>query len=442
MPIIKNIRNYIKKWLFPDFSHIDSNNFLSIQNDKTLSAVNPNTALTFSTVFACVRVIAETIATLPLFVYKINGNNKVKAKDHSLYSLLHDSPNEECTSVSFIESLITQLLLQGNGFVEVVRDNFNRVTELYLIDSNKIRIFRDSNGNKMFEYYDDGEIITLSPSQVMHIAGLGWNGVVGYSPISMMRKQIATGLYQDNFALDFFSKGVKKTPILTHPEHLSKEAKENMKKSFWDAWNNGIVVLEEGLKAEFATMNLSDAQFLESRRFSVEEICRVFRVPPHLIGDLSRSTNNNIEHQSIEFVTHTIRPWCVRIEKALNGYLLNNLERKKYNIEFNLDGLLRGDSLTRQQANQIKLNNGVFTRNEWRRQENLNEVEDEYGDEYFCSQQIRPIKSVYAESTHQKVPTRQSVGETSENESNQDFNINNNENKKLEEEEKDAGKQQ
>ena len=170
MSVIKNIRNYIKKWLFPDFSHIDGSNFLSIQNDKTLSAVNPNTALTFSTVFACVRVIAETIATLPLFVYKINGNNKVKAKDHSLYRLLHDSPNEECTSVSFIESLITQILLQGNGFVEVVRDNFNRVTELYLIDSNKIKIYRDSNGNKMFEYSDDGEIITLSPSQVMHIA--------------------------------------------------------------------------------------------------------------------------------------------------------------------------------------------------------------------------------------------------------------------------------
>lgn len=389
---------------------------------KTLSAVNPNTALTFSTVFACVRVIAETIATLPLFVYKINGNNKVKAKDHSLYSLLHDSPNEECTSVSFIESLITQILLQGNGFVEVVRDNFNRVTELYLIDSNKIKVYRDSNGNKMFEYSDDGQIITMSPSQVMHIAGLGWNGVIGYSPISMMRKQITTGLYQDNFALDFFSNGVKKVPIISHPQKLSQDAKRNLKESFREAWEKGIVVLEEGMKIDPITMNLSDAQFLESRRFSVEEICRVFRVPPHLIGDLSRSTNNNIEHQSIEFVTHTIRPWCVRIEKALNGYLLSGLERKKYNIEFNLDGLLRGDTLTRQQANQIKLNNGVLTRNEWRVLENLNEVEDEYGDDYFCSQQIRPIKSVYDEGTHRKVPTRQSVGETSENEGNKDFN--------------------
>ena len=387
MSVIKNIRNYIKKWLFPDFSHIDSSNFLSIQNDKTLSAVNPNTALTFSTVFACVRVIAETIATLPLFVYKINGNNKVKAKDHSLYSLLHDSPNEECTSVSFIESLITQILLQGNGFVEVVRDNFNRVTELYLIDSNKIRIFRDSNGNKMFEYSDDGKIITLSPLQVMHIAGLGWNGVIGYSPIAMMRKQIATGLYQDNFALDFFSNGVKKVPIISHPQKLSSDAKKNLKESFREAWEKGIVVLEEGMKIDPITMNLSDAQFLESRRFSVEEICRV---------------------------THTIRPWCVRIEKALNGYLLSGSERKKYNIEFNLDGLLRGDTLTRQQANQIKLNNGVLTRNEWRRQENLNEVDDEYGDEYFVSQQIRPIKSVY---------------ETSENEGNKDFNNENTENK-------------
>ena len=349
-----------------------------------------------------------------------------------MYRLLHDSPNAECTSVSFIESLITQILLQGNGFVEVVRDNFNRVTELYLIDSNKIKVYRDSNGNKMFEYSDDGKIITLSPLQVMHIAGLGWNGVIGYSPIAMMRKQITTGLYQDNFALDFFSNGVKKVPIISHPQQLSKEAKQNLKESFREAWEKGIVVLEEGMKIDPITMNLSDAQFLESRRFSVEEICRVFRVPPHLIGDLSRSTNNNIEHQSIEFVTHTIRPWCVRIEKALNGYLLSGLERKKYNIEFNLDGLLRGDTLTRQQANQIKFNNGVLTRDEWRSQENLNEVEDEYGDEYFVSHQIRPIKSVYAE--------RHLFGE--ETKENQNFNINNNdENKKLEEENKNASEE-
>ena len=415
MAFFENIRSTVKKWLFPDFSH---NDFAVLYGaDKSNISVNENTALTFSTVFACVRVIAETIATLPLFVYKIKNGNRIRAYEHSLYGLLHNAPNEECTSVSFIESLITHILLQGNGFVEVVRDNFNAVRGLYLLDVSKMRVYRDDLG-----------YIAYSKRQVMHIAGLGWNGVVGYSPISMMRKQIATGLYQDNFALDFFSKGVKKTPILTHPEHLSKEAKENMKKSFWNAWNNGIVVLEEGLKAEFATMNLSDAQFLESRRFSVEEICRVFRVPPHLIGDLSRSTNNNIEHQSIEFVTHTIRPWCVRIEKALNGHLLNSYEKKKYLIEFNLDGLLRGDTLTRQQANQIRFNNGILTRNEWRKQDNLNEVEDKYGDEYFVSQQIRPIKTVY---------------ETSENESNQDFNINNNdENKKLEEEEKDAGKQQ
>lgn len=417
MAVFKKISNTITKWLFPDFSHFNGSNFLSIQNDKTLSAVNPNTALTFSTVFACVRVIAESIATLPLFVYEKNGNNKTKAINHPLYSLLHDAPNDECTSVSFIESLITQILLQGNGFVEVVKDNFNRVTELYLIDSNKIKVYRDSSGNKMFEYYDDGQIITMSSAQVMHIAGLGWNGIIGYSPIGMMRKQITTGLYQDNFALNFFSNGVKKVPIISHPSRLNQDAKKNLKESFREAWEKGIVVLEEGMKIDPITMNLSDAQFLESRRFSVEEICRIFRVPPHLIGDLSRSTNNNIEHQSIEFVTHTIRPWCVRIEKALNSYLLSSSERKKYYIEFNLDGLLRGDTLTRQQANQIKLNNGVLTRNEWRRQENLNEVEDEYGNDYFCSQQIRPIRTVY---------------ETNDN-------INNNE--KLKKEDKDAGKQ-
>lgn len=416
MAFIKYIRNTVKKWLFPDFES-SLNNFLLAGSDKSLSAVNPNTALTFSTVFACVRVIAESIATLPLFVYKRDGNNKIKAINHPLYSLLHDAPNNECTSVSFIESLITQILLVGNGFVEIVRDNFNIVKELHLIDSNKIRIFRDTNNTILFEYNSDGVLITLSKSQVMHIAGLGWNGIIGLSPISMMRKQITTGLHQDNFALDFFSNGVKKVPIISHPDRLNQDAKKNLKESFREAWEKGIVVLEEGMKIDPITMNLSDAQFLESRRFSVEEICRIFRVPPHLIGDLSRSTNNNIEHQSIEFVTHTIRPWCVRIEKALNSYLLNHLEKKKYYIEFNLDGLLRGDTLTRQQANQIKLNNGVLTRNEWRRQENLNEVEDEYGNDYFCSQQIRPIRTVY---------------ETNDN-------INNNE--KLKKEDKDAGKQ-
>lgn len=394
MAIIENIKRSIKKWLFPNNALGNYNDF-SVIKDKSVAVVNPNVALTYSTIFACVRVIAETIATLPLFLYKVKGNNKVKARDHNLYSILHDAPNLECTSVSFFESLITQILLTGNGFAEIIKDNFNNILELHILDANKIRVYRDNYNNIVYEYNDDGKIISLSKRQVLHIAGLGWNGIIGYSPIALMRRQIATGIYQDNFALDFFSNGVKKVPILSHPNRISKEAKESMKESFRKSWDNGIVVLEEGITVNPITMNLSDAQFLESRRFSVEEICRIFRVPPHLIGDLSRSTNNNIEHQSIEFVTHTIRPWCVRIERGLNNFLLNIKEKGKYTIEFMLDGLLRGDTLTRQQSNQIKLNNGILTRNQWRQQENMNEVEDEYGDDYFCSQQIRPIKKVY-----------------------------------------------
>lgn len=397
MAIIENIRRSIKKWLFPDNALGNYNDF-SVIKDKSVAVVNPNVALTYSTIFACVRVIAETIATLPLFLYKVKGNNKVKAREHNLYSILHDAPNLECTSVSFFESLITQILLTGNGFAEIIKDNFNNILELHILDANKIRVYRDNYNNIVYEYNDDGKIISLSKRQVLHIAGLGWNGIIGYSPIALMRRQIATGIYQDNFALDFFSNGVKKVPIFSHPNRISKEAKESMKESFRKSWDNGIVVLEEGITVNPITMNLSDAQFLESRRFSVEEICRIFRVPPHLIGDLSRSTNNNIEHQSIEFVTHTIRPWCVRIERALNNFLLNIKEKGKYTIEFMLDGLLRGDTLTRQQSNQIKLNNGILTRNQWRQQENMNEVEDEYGDDYFCSQQIRPIKKVYEEN--------------------------------------------
>lgn len=402
MAFIENIKRSIKKWLFPDNAYgVGNYNDFSVIKDKSVAVLNPNVALTYSTIFACVRVIAETIATLPLFLYKVKGNNKVKAREHNLYSILHDAPNLECTSVSFFESLITQILLTGNGFAEIIKDNFNNILELHILDANKIRVYRDNYNNIVYEYYDDGKIISLSKRQVLHIAGLGWNGIIGYSPIALMRRQIATGIYQDNFALDFFSNDVKKVPILSHPNRISKEAKESMKESFRKSWDNGIVVLEEGITVNPITMNLSDAQFLESRRFSVEEICRIFRVPPHLIGDLSRSTNNNIEHQSIEFVTHTIRPWCVRIERALNNFLLNIKEKGKYTIEFMLDGLLRGDTLTRQQSNQIKLNNGILTRNQWRQQENMNEVEDEYGDDYFCSQQIRPIKKVYEEKLNE-----------------------------------------
>lgn len=396
--LFKNVRSFISNYINP---HKEGASFLGY--DKDYNASIPNVALSYSAVLSCVRVIAETIATLPLFVYKETEKGKEKAKKHSLYYILHESPNEETTAVSFFTSLITHVLLVGNAYVEIIFDRKGKVYSLNLLNANKVHVYRDDNNRLMYRYFKDKETIEFTSDKILHIAGLGWDGVMGYSPITLCRKQIATGLSQDNFANDFYSKGAKKTPILMAPAGLSETARINLKKTFRAGFDTGSVVLEDGITADFVTMNLTDAEFLANRTFNLQDICRIFRVPPHLVGDLSRSTNNNIEHQSIEFVQNTIRPYCVIIEQAMRKKLLSRKEKEDgYFIEFVMEGILRGDTKSRNESNKIMFDNGVLTRNEWRKRENMNDVSDEHGDEYFVSQQTRPLESAYTETKTNK----------------------------------------
>ena len=408
MSFKSSVKNIITNWLFPDYNNdgYTSDSVYLLQN-TTRKRISYQTALANTAVWASVRVVAESIATLPCHVYKKDNGIRIKDTAHPIYKILHDSPNETTSSINFFESMLTHLLIYGNSFVEIVRDRFGDVASLHILEPQLMTV-KSENGTLLYEYNFNGNLLKYNSEKILHVAGLGWNGIVGFSPLHLFSNDIRTMKSQGDFALDFFSNGAKKTPVLKYSGKLKDEAKQSLKSSFRDSWNNGIVLLEEGIEVEPMTMALSDAQFLESRRFSVEEIARIYRVPPHMIGDLSRATFSNIEHQAMSFVQNTILPWCARIEKAINIKLFNDTEKSTHFVKFALDGLLRGDTTTRNQVYKIQQEAGILSINEWRALEDLPPINEKYADDYFISQQIRPIETAYViEETNKKGTTNE-----------------------------------
>ena len=293
--------------------------------------VNPRNAVQVSTVYACVRVIAETIASLPISVYEDTGTGSRKAVEHPLQRLLHDEPNPEMTSFVCRETMLSHLLLWGNSYSQIVRSGKTSILSLYPLLPDRMEVDRDSKGNLTYTYTTtEGNQVSLKPSDVLHIPGLGFDGVVGYSPIALEKNAIGLGIAAEEYGSTFFKNGARPSGILTHPNTVKdpKRLRESWNAAYGGSTNgNKVAILEEGMSFAPVSIPNNEAQFLETRKFQVEEICRIFRVPPHLIGDLSRSTFSNIEHQSIDFATHTIRPWLVRIEQAINRALFPNRKR-------------------------------------------------------------------------------------------------------------------
>ena len=253
--------------------------------------------------------------------------------DHPLYTLLHDEPNPEMISFVFRETLMSHLLIWGNAYAQIIRNGKGEVLSLYPLLPNKMSVERDSNGVLYYVYsrYTDenpnmkkmGGII-LRQEDVLHIPGLGFDGVVGYSPIALEKSAIGLGIAAEEYGSKFFSNGARPSGILVHPNTVKDPSalRASWNAAFTGSANAGkVAVLEENMHFEPLTMPNNEAQFLETRKFQVNEICRIFRVPPHMIGDLDRATFSNIEHQSISFAVHTIRPWLVRIEQAMNRAL-------------------------------------------------------------------------------------------------------------------------
>ena len=353
--------------------------------------VNERSAMQMTAVYACVRILSEAIAGLPLHMYHYKDEGgKEKALDHSLYQLLHDEPNPEMTSFVFRETLMTHLLLWGNAYAQIIRNGKGEVIALYPLMPNRMSVNRDSNGMLYYQYQksnDDaptleGSSVILSPSEVLHVPGLGFDGLVGYSPIAMAKNAIGLSMAAEEYGAKFYANGAAPSGVLEHPGVLKDPAKVR------DSWNaafggssnsHKVAVLEEGLKYTPISISPNEAQFLETRKFQIDEIARIFRVPPHMVGDLEKSSFSNIEQQSLEFVKYTLDPWVVRWEQSLSRALLSETEKKSYFFKFNLEGLLRGDYQSRMQGYSIGIQNGFMCPNDVRELENLDLIPDELG---------------------------------------------------------------
>jgi HK97 family phage portal protein len=362
--------------------------------------VNENTALYSTAVFACVRILSETIASLPLPVYKrLREGGKERDPTHPLYNVLHDQANEEMTSFTWRETMMGHVLTWGNAYSEIEWGNDGHVKGLWPLRPDKTWPERNPKTNRLeyFTILPDGTTVKLPKERILHIKGLGFDGLVGYSPIRMAREAIGLSLATEEFGARFFGNGAHPGGIVEYPGKMSDEAYRRYKEEVRDAHeglsnSHRLMVLEEGLKYHQVGIPPEDAQFLETRKFQKSEIASIYRVPPHMIADLDRSTNNNIEHQSLEFVIHSMRPWLVRWEQEMKMKLLiTPREKRRFFMEFLVDALLRGDIKSRYEAYQISIQNGWNNRDEIREMENQNPMPDGQGKKYTVNAATVPL---------------------------------------------------
>jgi HK97 family phage portal protein len=366
---------------------------------STLSgkSVNERTAMQTTTVYACVRILAETIASLPLHTYKYTERGKEKAINHELYYLLHDEPNPEMTSFVFRETLMSHLLLWGNAFAQIIRDGNNRILALYPLLPDKMTVIRNDNDEIYYVYNKDGILYKLGYDEVLHIPGLAFDGLVGYSPIAVAKNAVGMALATEEYGSKFFANDARPSVVLQHPGILKSPSKvrESWNSIYQGSGNSSkVAVLEEGMDIKTLSIPPEAAQFLETRKFQVEEICRMFRVPPHLVASLDRATFSNIENQSIEFVVYTLDSWLVRWEMAIKKALFTKEEKKKYFVKFNTSALMRGDYASRMSGYATGIQNGFLSPNDVRTLENLNTVEN--GDTLMVNGNMLKLEDVGA----------------------------------------------
>jgi len=365
--------------------------------------VNERTAMQTTAVYACVRILAESLAGLPLhiFCYKDDGGTG-KVANHPLYSLLHYEPNHEMTSFVFRETLMSHLLLWGNAYAQIIRDGRGRALSLYPLLPNKMAVDRTANGEIVYTYRREfGESdVTLRKDEVLHIPGLGFDGLVGYSPIAMAKNAIGMALATEEYGATFFANGANPGGVLEHPGVVKdvQRVKDSWNTAYQGSKNaHRVAVLEEGMHYKQVGIPPEQAQFLETRKFQLNEIARIFRVPPHMIGDLEKSSFNNIEQQSIEFVKYTLNPWVVRWEQALQQSLLLPSEKSTLFIKMNVDGLMRGDYVKRMNGYSVGRQNGWLSSNDIRELENMNRIPaEEGGDLYLVNGNMLPLKDAGA----------------------------------------------
>ena len=362
--------------------------------------VNERSSMQIATVYACVRLLAESVAGLPLHLYEYTDEaeqNKVKAKDHPLYKILYRQPNDEMSSFTFRETMMTHLLLWGNAYAQIIRDGRNNVLGLYPLQPDQMEVDRDKQGRIIYIYHaytDDvpglqNTDVIFRADEIFHIPGLGFNGLIGFSPIAMMKNALGSAIAVEKYGSAFFKNGAQPSGVLEHPGTLKNP--ERIRQNWSDVYGGSqnahkVAVLEEGMQYKAISLPPEDSQFLSTRQFGVNEICRIFRVPPHMVQDLTHATFSNIEHQSIDYVVYTLTPWLSRFEQAITKDLLLPSEQDTLFPRFNVDGLLRGDYASRSSGYASGISNGYLSPNDVRRLENMDLIPAEKGgDDYYLN---------------------------------------------------------
>ena len=386
-------------------------------NSTSGKVVTERSAMQMTAVYSCVRILAEAVAGLPLHFYKYGEDgSKEKAVDNPLFYLLHDEPNPDMTSFIFREALMTHLLLWGNAYAQIIRNGKGEVVALYPLMPNKMTVQRDDNGEIYYIYSKsveegkatDAGYVYLRKEDVLHIPGLGFDGLVGYSPIAMAKNAIGLAIATEEYGSKFFANGAAPSGVLEHPGTIKdpKKVREAWMSQFGGSSNSGkVAVLEEGMKYTPISISPEQAQFLETRKFQINEIARIFRVPPHMIGDLEKSSFSNIEQQSLEFVKYTLDPWIIRWEQSLNKALLSKDQKNNYFFKFNVEGLLRGDYQSRMQGYAVARQNGWLSANDIRTLENLDKIPaEDGGDLYLINGNMLPLNKAgaYADNSQEE----------------------------------------
>jgi HK97 family phage portal protein len=363
--------------------------------------VDDFTALNYSGVFGCVRVISQAIASLDWQVIRESPDGKKeRVTGGAVDRILNYAANPEMSAFTWRETGLAHCLLPGNHYSEIERDAMGRPLNVWPIDPHRMFVTRGETGELVYRVSDwAGGTRELAARDVLHVKGLCWDGILGMSPVGMARRSVGVGLAMDEYAASFYQNGTQLGLVLEHPKNLSEPAQQRLKDSLKQRTGPlqafRTIVTEEGMKLSRATMTMLDAQFLESRKFGLAEIARWYGVPLHKLAELDRSTNNNIEHQSIEFVQDCILPWCRRLEQEVDIKLFGLRSGKIY-TRLNIDTLLRGDIASRYEAYSLGRNGGWLSANDIRKLENMDPIAD--GDVYLV-----PLNMVPAEDAGEQL---------------------------------------
>jgi HK97 family phage portal protein len=366
--------------------------FSSVPFKGSPHQVTADAAMRLTAVYACVRVLAESVAMLPFVLYNEAANGSKKpVKTHWLYALIARRPNEFQNPMEFREMMMTHLCLRGNAFARIVSDGSGAVTDLIPLHPDRITIemLGDDNWRYHVRNGDQSESI-LTRGQMFHIKALSSDGVVGINPIAASRETIATGLSAQSYGMRYFENDATPGGWIEYPGQFKDDEQKRIFRERWQAQQSGrnrhkTAILEFGMKYHPIEVSNSDAQYLETRKFSVSEIARLYRVPPHMIGDLDKATFSNIDQQSIDFVTHSLTPWLVRWEEALRYAFLEIDD--ELNVEFPTRSLMRGDAMARANFYHNGVLDGWMTRNEARIAESLDPLDG-------LDEPLRPLNMV------------------------------------------------